>query len=296
MRFPGNVLPLMPEAGIHGGMRRLGRLLGRRNGLQSRRQRSGLIRLYSVSAGLVLLACLCGAGHAQNRVTLTISAAASLKDALVEAEAAYRQSHANLEFINNFASSGMLAAQIDQGAPVDVFLSAASRPMDDLQSKGLIAAGTRRNLLRNTLVLIAPLDSRLRDFQGLADGSIRSIALGDPASVPAGEYARQTLASLHLLDKLKGKFVFGSDVRQVLTFVETGNADAGLVYATDAQASGKVRIVAEAPESAHDPIVYPAAVVKGSRSEEAARKFVEYLGSPAAQAVFVRHGFTMAAQ
>jgi molybdate transport system substrate-binding protein len=261
--------------------------------LRERRARGLSHRCFAL---LIPLAGLFSACHAQTQVTLTVSAAASLKDALAEAEAGYRQSHANIGFVNNFASSGTLAAQIDQGAPVDVFLSAAARPMDELESKGLIAAGTRRNLLRNTLVLIAPLDSGLRGFEGLADGSIRSIALGDPASVPAGEYARQTLASLHLLDKLKAKFEFGSDVRQVLTFVETGNADAGLVYATDAQASGKVRIVAAAPESAHDPIVYPAAVVKGSRGEEAARKFVEYLGSPAAQAIFAKHGFTMAAQ
>jgi len=262
----------------------------------SPRQQSAHGRLFRSFAALVLLAGLCGAGYGQNRVTLTVSAAASLKDALAEAEAAYRQGHADVGFVNNFASSGTLAAQIDQGAPVDVFLSAASKPMDDLESEGLIAAGTRRNLLRNTLVLIVPLDSRLRDFQGLADPSIRSIAVGDPASVPAGQYARQTLAELHLLEKLNAKLAFGSDVRQVLTFVETGNADAGLVYSTDAQASGKVRIVAAAPESAHDPIVYPAAVVKGSRGEEAARKFVEYLGSPAALAIFVKHGFTIAAK
>ena len=247
-------------------------------------------------AALVLLAGLFGPGYAQTRVTLMVSAAASLRDALLEAEAAYRQGHSNIDFVNNFASSGTLAAQIDQGAPVDVFLSAAAKPMDDLESKGLIAAGTRRNLLRNTLVLIAPPDSGLRDFQGLANPSIRSIAVGDPASVPAGLYARQTLAALHLLEKLDAKLVFGSDVRQVLTFVETGNADAGLVYSTDAQASGKVRVVAAAPESAHDPIVYPAAVVKGSRGEEAARKFVEYLGSPAAQQIFVRYGFTISGQ
>jgi len=167
--------------------------------------------------------------------------------------------------------------------------------MDELEAKGLIVSGTRRNLLRNSLVLIAPLDSRLRDFQSLADGSIRSIAVGDPASVPAGQYGRQTLIALHLLDKLNSKLVFAKDVRQVLTYVETGNADAGLVYATDTQASGKVRVVATAPDSSHDPIVYPAAVVKGTHSEEAARKFVEYLGSPAARAIFVKHGFTIAA-
>lgn len=245
---------------------------------------------------LILLAGLFWPGYAQTRVTLTVSAAASLKNALADAEAAYSQSHPDVEFINNFASSGTLAAQIDQGAPVDVFLSAAAKPMDDLEAKGLIAAGTRRNLLRNTLVLIAPLDSGLRDFQGLADSSIRSIALGDSASVPAGQYALQTLTALHLLEKLRAKFVFGSDVRQVLTFVETGNADAGLVYATDAQASWKVRVVAVAPESAHDPIVYPVAVIKGSRGEVAARRFVEFLGTPPAKKIFVGHGFTMAAQ
>jgi len=118
--------------------------------------------------------------------------------------------------------------------------------------------------------------------------------VGDPASVPAGQYGRQTLIALHLLDKLNSKLVFAKDVRQVLTYVETGNADAGLVYATDTQASGKVRVVATAPDSSHDPIVYPAAVVKGTHSEEAARKFVEYLGSPAARAIFVKHGFTIA--
>jgi molybdate transport system substrate-binding protein len=227
------------------------------------------------------------------QTTLTISAAASLKEALAETETAYKQSHANVEFRNNLGSSGTLAAQIDQGAPADVFLSAAAKPMDELEAKGLIVAGTRRNLLRNSLVLIAPLDSRLRDFQSLADGTIRLIAVGDPASVPAGQYGRQTLLALHLLDKLKSKLVFAKDVRQVLTYVETGNADAGLVYASDAQASTKVRVVATAPDTSHDPIVYPAAVVKGTHNEETARKFVEYLGSPAAGAIFVKHRFTI---
>ena len=243
---------------------------------------------------LIALAASISACHMADRVPLTLSAAASLKDAIAEAEAAYRQSHAHVDFSNNFGSSGTLAAQIEQGAPADIFLSAAARPMDDLERKGLIAAGTRRNLLRNSLVLIAPRDSKLRDFQGLTGGSVRLIALGDPASVPAGEYGRQVLSSLHLWEKLNAKLVLARDVRQVLTYVETGNADAGLVYATDALTSGRVRIVASAPESTHDPIVYPAAVVKGSRNEEAARSFIDYLASPTAQAIFIKHGFTIA--
>jgi molybdate transport system substrate-binding protein len=123
---------------------------------------------------------------------------------------------------------------------------------------------------------------------------VRLIAMGDPASVPAGQYGKQVLAALHLADKVASKLVLGNDVRQVLTYVETGNADAGLVYATDAKISGKVRIVATAPESTHDPIVYPAAVVKASRNEEAARRFIEFLSSPTAQAIFQKYGFTIA--
>ena len=244
-----------------------------------------------VALAILLLVC---PGFAQR--SLTVSAAASLKEALAETEMAYNQSISKVTFSNNFGSSGTLATQIDQGAPVDVFLSAAAKTMDDLQAKGLIIAGTRRDLLRNSLVLIAPADSRLRDFQGLMDGSTRLIALGDPSSVPAGQYGRQALISLHLLDKLNSKFVFAKDVRQVLTYVETGNADAGLVYASDARASNKVRVIATAPDSSHDPIIYPAAVVKGSHHEEDARRFLEYLGSPVARAIFVKHGFTIAAQ
>jgi len=246
-------------------------------------------------AAIIALAALPGINCCGAQTTLTVSAAASLKDALVETEAAYKQSHGNVAFANNFGSSGTLAAQIDQGAPVDAFISAAAKPMDDLIAKGLIVAGTRRNLLGNTLVLIAPLDSNLHDFQGLADRSIRLIALGDPASVPAGLYGKQALMSLHLWDRLNAKLVLGKDVRQVLTYVETGNADAGLVYATDAKISTKVRMIATAPESTHEPIVYPAAIVKGSRNEEASRRFIEFLRSPMAQAIFVQHGFTIAA-
>ncbi len=242
----------------------------------------------------MLMALLC-AIHGLAQTSLNISAAASLKDALAEVEGEYAKSQTHVAFTNNFGSSGMLAVQIDQGAPADVFLSAGSKQMDDLEAKGLIVAGTRSNLLRNSLVLIAPVGSQLRDFQGLAASSVKTIALGDPASVPAGQYGRQTLVSLHLLDRIKDKLVLGKDVRQVLTYVETGNADAGLVYSTDAMISGKVRVVATAPDATHDPIVYPIAVIKGSKNEQAARSFVDYLSSARAKAIFVKHGFTMAA-
>jgi molybdate transport system substrate-binding protein len=243
----------------------------------------------------VVLAAFAGSYGSLAQTTLTVSAAASLREAIAETESAYKQSHREIAFANNLGSSGTLAAQIDQGAPVDIFISAAAKPMDDLAASGMIVASTRRNLLRNTLVLIAPLDSNLHDFQGLTDRSIRLIALGDPASVPAGQYGKQTLSSLHLWDQLNMKLVLGRDVLQVLTYVETGNADAALVYATDAMLSRKVRVIASAPETTHEPIVYPAAVVKGSRNKPAAQAFIEYLAGPAALAIFQKHGFTIAA-
>jgi molybdate transport system substrate-binding protein len=245
-------------------------------------------------AAILVFAVVANTCFAQSKTSLTVSAAASLKDALVEVEAAYKQNQPNVEFSNNFAGSGTLAAQIDQGAPVDIFVSAAAKQMDDLEAKGLLAPGSRHNLLRNTLVLIAPLDSKLSGFQGLTGGDIKMIALGDPASVPAGQYGRQTLIALHLLDKVSAKIVFAKDVRQVLTYVETGNADAGLVYGTDAKSSGKVRVVATAPETSHDAILYPEAVLKGSRNQAAAHRFADFLGSPAAANIFVKYGFTIA--
>jgi len=246
--------------------------------------------------GVWLLAMTLTSCRDSERVSLTISAAASLQETLGEVETLYRFGHTAVDFRNNFGSSGTLAREIEQGAPVDVFVSAAARPMDDLEEKGLIAVGTRANLVHNSLVLIAPLDSKLRGFAELGDPSTRLITVGDPASVPAGQYAQQTLNSLHLYEQTKWKLVLGKDVRQVLTYIETGNADAGFVYATDAQASRGVRVIVIASESAHDPIVYPAAVVKISENQEEARRFVKFLGSSEAKEILTKHGYTLASQ
>ena len=226
--------------------------------------------------------------------TLTISIAASLQDAMTEVEAAYESEHGAVDFRNNFGSSGTLAREIEQGAPVDLLVSAGAKPVDQLETEGLLAAGTRANLLRNALVLIAPANLALRGFDDLKGKQVRLIAIGDPASVPAGQYGQQTLTALQLYDDVKGKLVLGKDVRQVLTYVETGNADAGLVYATDAQSSKSVRVVASAPEGSHDPIVYPMAEIKTTRNDATAKAFLAFLTSPEARAIFVKHGFTMA--
>ncbi len=232
--------------------------------------------------------------HKPQPPVMTVSIAASLQQAMVEVEAAYMREHGAVEFRNNFGSSGALAREIEQGAPVDVFVSASSRPMDQLAHEGLLSASSRTDLLHNRLVLIVPPGSPVRDLADLAGTGVHLVALGDPASVPAGQYGRQTLESMHLYDKLNAKLVLGKDVRQVLTYVETGNADAGFVYVTDALLSRNVRVAEVVPESLHDPIVYPAAVIKGGHDEAAARAFTAFLLSPSARAILVRYGFTMA--
>jgi molybdate transport system substrate-binding protein len=242
----------------------------------------------SLSLFAIVAAC-----HNPQRSTLTLSIAASLQEPIIEIETAYQRDHP-IEFRNNFGASGTLAREIELGAPVDAFLSAGTPPMDQLQSGGLLLEGSRTDLLRNSLVLIAPSGSRLKGFDGLTDNEVRTIALGDPASVPAGQYGKETLEALHLYDTLRSKFVLGKDVRQVLTYVETGNADAGLVYATDASISRRVEVVAVAPENSHHPIVYPAAEIQNARNESVARDFIAFLRSPAARTIFERHGFKMA--
>jgi molybdate transport system substrate-binding protein len=224
---------------------------------------------------------------------LTIAVAASLQDAMGQLGPAFEQSHPGVRLSFNFGGSGMLAQQIEHGAPADVFLAAASKPMDELASQGVLWNDTRRDLLRNQIVLIVPAgNAELNSFAGLAKSSVKLIALGEPGSVPAGDYGRQVLESMRLWQPLQGKLVLAKDVRQVLTYVETGNADAGIVYATDVGQSSTVRIVAVAPGSSHAPVTYPVAVLKDSRNPAVARAFVAFLEGPQATAAFRRLGFT----
>ncbi len=237
----------------------------------------------------------------QQSETITVSAAISLKDALDELGPMFqvqqhRKNGGNGTAVTyNYGGSGILARQIEQGAPVDVFFSAAEKQMDELAAQNLIVADTRRDLLGNALVLIAPGQSTaLNSFQDLANPAVKNLALGETSTVPAGMYARQTLEHLGLFAALEKKVVYAKDVRAVLTYVETGNADAGLVYQTDANASKKIRVVAVAPADSHDPILYPAAVLRDSKEKPAARAFLEFLQGPDARAVFQKYGFTSA--
>lgn len=246
-------------------------------------------------AAILLAAAASAGGIGSSRPeTITVSAAISLKGALDEIGPAFERGYPAVRVAFNYAGSGTLQQQIEQGAPVDVFVSAGKRQMDALEAKGLIAADTRRDIAGNTLVLIVPVSSKsIRDVAGLAQPQVRVIAMGDPATVPAGRYAQQALEHLGLLGALRKKFVYAKDVRQVLTFVETGNADAGFVYATDARVSPKVRVAARLAAESHAPIIYPAAVVRSSKHMETAREFLRYLQGAEARAVLTKNGFAI---
>jgi molybdate transport system substrate-binding protein len=229
-------------------------------------------------------------------VTLNISAAASLTDAIKAINDLYTKDRSNVTLTPNFAGSGTLQTQIENGAPADIFISAAAAQMDNLQKEDLILTDTRKNLLYNSLVLIVPADSALglTGFSDLASDKVKQIAIGDPKSVPAGKYAQLAFDKLGITDKVKGKYVMGADVKGVLSYVESGNVDAGLVYSTDALTSQKVKVVANAPADINSQIVYPAAVVKASKSPDEAKAYINFLFSDQAKAVFIKYGFTMA--
>ena len=231
-----------------------------------------------------------------SHVELTVSVAASLTGTVEQVESGYSKLHPGITFRNNFGSSGMLAQQIEQGAPVDLIFSAGAKPVTELRTKGFIKVGQDHVLLRNHLVLIAPAGSSLASIQQLSSAQVTRIAMGDPLSVPAGSYAMQTLKSARMDVALKAKFVYAKDVRQVLAYVESGNAEAGFVYATDARSDAKVKVVEMIDDTAHDPIVYPLAVIAQSGHQVEARAFSDYLFSADAATVFAAKGFIPAAQ
>lgn len=230
------------------------------------------------------------------KVDLTVSAAASLKDALNEVQALYKQEKPNATIAINYGGSGALQQQIEQGAPVDLFFSAATSNMNALKDKGLLNDATLKNLLQNKLVLVVPNDSKatVTSFADVASSSaIKKLALGEPTTVPAGKYALQVFKYYNETETITGKAIYAKDVREVLTWVESGNADAGAVYSTDAKTSSKVKVVATATDGSHDPIMYPAAVIKSTKHAAASEDFLNFLTTDAAKAIFVKYGFSV---
>jgi molybdate transport system substrate-binding protein len=252
-------------------------------------------------AWIALLAwpAMAGVDGTVNSEPVTVFGAASLSDALIEIGNSYRtiKGPNGNEIRFSFAASSTLARQIEAGAPAAIFASASGPWMDYLQDKTLIEANSRVSIIGNALVLISPLDSLAEPFQLDNPAAVEALlgpagrlAMGDPAHVPAGIYARQALQTLGLWGAMQSRMAFANDVRAVLALVERGDAPLGIVYATDAAISDRIRILATFQESSHDPIRYSFALV-ADQSSPTAVSLIAFMGEPRALNIFRRHGF-----
>ena len=227
---------------------------------------------------------------------LHVSAAASLTNVMQDIAKEYEQQHPDVKVEFNFGSSGALQQAIENGGKSDLFVSAAQKQMNALEKAGLLADGTRQDLLINDVVLIVPKDSKkdIKSFEDLNTDKVQKLALGEPKGVPVGQYSEQIFTYMKNLDAMKAKAVYGTDVRQVLSWIEQGEADAGLVYATDAAITDGVKVVAKAPADSHKPIIYPVSVLKDSKQLDLAKDFEQFLLNDTSKALFEKYGFTMA--
>lgn len=255
----------------------------------------GLVLIALVSMVFALAGCQSAAKEEgkSEPVSMTLSAAASLKDAMTEIQDLYAKEEPDVTLAITFGSSGSLAEQIQQGADVDVFLSASTKYMNNLKDAELLSNDTIKELLGNDVVLIVPKDSTatITDFAQVVDPSIKKVAIGEPSTVPAGQYAVDVFNHYNVMDQITDKLVYGKDVKEVLTWVETGNVDAGVVYSTDAKVSDSVKTIAVASDESHKAIIYPTAVIKTSKNPEPAQAFIDFLSTDAAKDVFVKYGF-----
>ena len=243
--------------------------------------------IVSILAMLVLVGVGCGS---RTDRTLLVFAATSLKDALTEVGEEYER-QGSVEIEVSFGGSQELAQQIVAGAPADIFISAGAGPVTYLLERGFVDEEDSRPILSNELVAVATDEWPVADSPGfLLSHDVERIALADPRLAPAGVYAEEALRTIGIFESLKGKMLYGKDVRAAMSYVSSGNADAAIVYRTDAAASS-LKVVTPISPELHTPIVYPAAVLNGSEDYEAAAEFLDFLGGPEAEAIFKRFGF-----
>ncbi|HWP98122.1 MAG TPA: molybdate ABC transporter substrate-binding protein [Syntrophomonadaceae bacterium] len=250
----------------------------------------------------MLIGCQKGANAPTDKAVVTtpssellISSAPSLKASLEEIKTLYNSKHPDIKITYNYGPSGAIKNQIIQGAATDVFISQGAAEMDELDQKGILKTGSRVNLLSDELVLIVNKNNTsINSFEDLTKPEVKKIGIGEAQTVPAAKIAQQTLEYLKLWDSLQTKLVVGKDLNQITAWVESGDADAGLVWDTIAMTSSKVRVAAKASADTHKPVVLPAAVVAASKSSVQASDFLKFLQSDEAMQVFQKNGFTKA--
>lgn len=223
---------------------------------------------------------------------ILVSAAASLKDVFTELGADFEKKN-QIKVSFNFAASGQLKAQIENGAPADVYAAASLADMDALENKKILTENTEIVFARNSLVLVQSINSKIQitTIDDLKKVEVKKIAIGNPDTVPAGRYAKESLTQFKVLAALKEKLVFGESVRQVLDYASKNEVDAGFVYLTDVLTDKSLRKILEIPENSHKAIVYPIAVIKTSQNEDIAKEFVKFVTSKSSEEVFKKYGF-----
>lgn len=257
------------------------------------------IKFISSLLSCSLLLVSCGIGDKDNTVTkdnisieLNISAAASLKEVISDLEVKYKKIKENVNLVVNYGSSGSLQQQIEQGAPCDLFISAGQKQMNALKDKELLLDNTTKNLVENSLVLVSAKGIDITSFEDLKSDKITHIAVGEVKSVPAGQYADEVLINTGIKDSIINKLVFAKDVKEVLAWVVSGNADVGFVYLSDALSSDSINIVKNINEvNEHSPITYPVSVIKSSTKIDYAKEFEDFLFTDEAQKIFEKYGY-----
>lgn len=245
-------------------------------------------KLAMLAAALLLSAC--GQTSAGGKTELFVSSASSLAEVMKAAEKEFAKTHPETELVFNFSSSSKLGNQIKQGAPVDLFLSASEKDMEMVLDQGLIHKNSITPFAGNELVLASAEKLPDTDAEALLNGAEGLIAIGEPESVPLGIYSKQALSRLGLWEALDGRMIYAKDARQVLSYVESGNADIGIVYASDAGLSDAIKTSVPLKNEGME-IIYPAAVLEDSENKAAAEAFLAFLSGPDGQRLLKEYGF-----
>ncbi|PRR84626.1 molybdate ABC transporter substrate-binding protein [Clostridium vincentii] len=234
----------------------------------------------------------CAAKPEAEAVELNISAAASLTEAMADLEAEFKTTNPNITLVTNFGASGSLQQQIEQGAPCDIFISAGIKQMTTLDEKGLLLESTNKDLVKNELVLVGPKDTTITEISDLTTDKVKKIAVGEASSVPAGKYADEVLTKLNIKTAIQDKLVSAKDVKEVLAWATSGNADVGFVYLSDTINNDSIKIIEQISSDLHSPITYPVGIIKSSTKADSAQAFEDFLFTDKAQEILNKYGYS----
>lgn len=265
-----------------------------KNNIKNNKKKTMAVMSLLVASLMMLSGCGREREQENGSKTLVVLAAASLTDVCAEIEARYEALHDDVDLVFSYGSSGALQMQIEEGAPADVFISAAKKQMTALDEQGLMDTASIVELLENKVVLIVPKGNKagLTSFEDVVTDKVSMIGLGEIGSVPVGQYSEEVFTTLGIWEEVQKKANYGSDVRTVLSWVETGAVDCGVVYATDAYTTDEVEIICEAPQGSCRQVLYPAGVVRASADTEEAMRFLMYLQEEESMELFESYGFT----